>query len=248
MIRYCYFILSSCLLAALLVGSCRHDTGNLVDPGNASGGTGGGGGGGTGGGGSTPQCDTSKIYFQQQVLPILLSNCAMSGCHDAVSHQDGVILTSYENVMRTADISPGRPSDSELYEVITEDDPDDIMPRPPRSPLTAQQIQLIRQWIVQGAQNLSCLNLCDSSSFTYNGAIRNIISNKCQGCHSGVAASGGIDLSTYNGLKGKVNDGKLWGAVNHLPGFSPMPKNGAKLSDCEITQIRKWIDGGSPNN
>ena len=172
----------------------------------------------------------------------------MSGCHDAASHQDGVILTNYNNVMNTADIRPGRPNDSELYERIMETDPDKIMPRPPRAPLTTQQKQLIREWILQGAQNLVCQNMCDSNSFTYNNAIRNIISNKCQGCHSGSAASGGIDLSTYSGIKAKVTDGRLWGAINHQPGFSPMPKNGAKLSDCEITQIRKWIDGGSLNN
>jgi hypothetical protein len=172
----------------------------------------------------------------------------MSGCHDDASHQDGVILTSYQKVMNTADIRPGRPGDSELYERITDNDPDDRMPRPPRNPLTAQQIQTVRDWIVQGAQNLSCESMCDSNTFTYSGAIRPLVSNKCMGCHSGTGASGGVDLSTYTGLKVKVTDGRLWGAINHLPGFSAMPKNGNKLSGCEITQIKKWIDSGSPNN
>jgi hypothetical protein len=27
-----------------------------------------------------------------------------------------------------------------------------------------------------------------------------------------------------------------------------MPKSGAKLSDCRITQIRIWIESGTPNN
>lgn len=226
--------------------SCRHQP-DILSAENGSG-SGSGGGGGTGGGGTTQSCDPTKIYFQQQVLPILVSNCAMSGCHDDASHQDGVILTSYQNVMNTADIRPGRPGDSELYERITENDPDDRMPRPPRNPLTAQQIQIIRDWIVQGAQNLSCESMCDSNSFTYSGAIRPLISNKCEGCHSGTAASGGVDFSTYTGLKAKVTDGRLWGAINHLPGFSAMPKNGNKLSGCEISQIKKWIDSGSPNN
>jgi len=67
-------------------------------------------------------------------------------------------------------------------------------------------------------------------------------------CHSSTSAGGGIDLSTYSTIKAKVSDGKLWGSINQLPGFSAMPKNGSKLSVCEITQIKKWIDAGSPNN
>ena len=89
---------------------------------------------------------------------------------------------------------------------------------------------------------------CDTGNVTYSGAIRNIISNKCQGCHSGANASGGFDYSTYNGVKANADDGKLWGAVNHVQGYSAMPKNGSKLSDCELGQIKKWIDAGAPNN
>jgi hypothetical protein len=230
--------------------ACRHETEVVVTPPSGGGGTGGGGtgGGGGNGGGGAANCDPSKVYFQQQVLPVLLSNCAMSGCHDVASHQDGVILTSFEYVMATAGIRPGNPNDSELYEMITESDPEERMPPAPRPRLSSDQISLIRNWILQGAQNLSCTNLCDSTQFTYSGAIKTIISNKCQGCHSGTTASAGIDLSTYLGLKSKVTDGRLWGAVNHLPNFSPMPKNGNKLSECELTQIRKWIDAGAPNN
>ena len=193
-------------------------------------------------------CDPNKIYFKQQVLPILISNCAMSSCHDDASHQDGVILTSYEKVMSTGDVRSGRPESSDLYNVLIENDPNKRMPRPPQNPLSPLQIQIIYKWIQQGALNLSCNNLCDVNNFTFSGAIRTMISNKCQGCHSGGSPQGGIDLSTYTGVKARVLDGKLWGAINHLPGFSPMPKNGAKLSDCEITQFRKWMDAGALNN
>ncbi len=226
--------------------SCKHDVGSVADNGNTTGGGTNGNTGGTNNGGSN--CDTNKVYFQQQVLPVLLSNCAMSGCHDAASHKEGVILTSYQSVMTTADIRSGRPFDSELYEVIIETDPRKRMPPLPNNPLSAQQIQLIYNWIQQGAQDLTCQDLCNVSNFTYGGTIKNIISNKCQGCHSGGTPQGGIDLSTYNGVKAKVDDGRLWGSVNHLAGFSPMPKNGAKLSTCELDQIKNWITAGAPNN
>lgn len=117
-----------------------------------------------------------------------------------------------------------------------------------KDPLSQAQIDLIKNWIDQGAKNLSCQNICDTTNITFGGSIRSIIATKCVGCHGGAAPAGGFDYSTYTGVKAKVNDGRLWGAINQLPGFSPMPKNGAKLSDCEIAQFKKWIDAGAPNN
>ena len=239
-------ILSMLTMAAVMLFiTCRHDAGDL--PGGG-GNTGPGGGGSGTGGGSLPPCDSTKIYFQQQVLPMLVSNCALSGCHDAASHQDGVVLISYESVMSTADVRPGNPGGSDLYEVLIENDPSKRMPPPPRNPLSQQQVRLVYDWIRQGAQNLVCQSLCDSSQFTYSLSIKTLVQNKCQGCHSGTVPQGGIDLSTYAGLKARVDDGRLWGAINHAAGFSPMPKNGTKLSDCEISQVRKWIENGAPNN
>ena len=222
-------------VSLLFILSCKHPYGDLSGNVAPIGDT------------STP-CDATKIYFQQQVLPILLSNCAMSGCHDDVTHKEGVVLTSYQKVMATSDVRPGSPGNSKLYKVIVDPDPGDRMPEPPQNPLTQQQIQIIYTWIQQGAPNLVCENMCDSSLFTYSGAIQPLIQSKCQGCHSGINAQGGIDISSYQLLKAKVTDGKLWGSINQLPGFSPMPKNGAKLSDCEIKQFQKWIAAGSLNN
>ena len=235
----------SLALAILLLAACKHEI---------PGGAGSGGNGGSGGGGGNPPpagstCSPDSVYFQQQVLPIFLSNCAMSGCHDNISRQDGVILTSYTSIMNTGDIEAGNPSGSKAYRKIIDNDPGDRMPPPPRPALPADQREIIRKWILQGAQNNSCVSAtCDTANVTYSAQIRSLVSAKCQGCHNTAAASGGVDLSTYNGVKAKVNDGRLWGAINHQSGFSPMPKNGNKLSDCELAQFRKWIAAGAPNN
>lgn len=231
--------------AIVTIISCKHE----IPDGNTSGGVPDGTGNGNGNNPPPSACSPDTVYFQQQVLPIFISNCALSGCHDAGSHQDGVVLTSYSSIINTGDIEPGDPSDSEVYEKITEDDSDDRMPPPPRPRLTTEQVALIRKWIQQGAKNNSCESAtCDTSNVTYSGAIRSIITNKCQGCHSGPSAGGGYDYTTYAGVKARVNDGSLLGAVNHVPGYSPMPKNGNKLSVCELTQIKKWIDAGAPDN
>jgi hypothetical protein len=229
-------------LAFLLsVISCKHEI-----PGTP------GTGGGTGGGGSTPPtvtCSADTVYFQQQVLPIFISNCSLSGCHDVTSHRDGVILTDYQNIINTGDIRPFRPGDSEVYEKITDHDPDDRMPPPPRNPLSSSQINTIYKWIMQGAKNNSCqATVCDSGNVTYNNTIKPLVANKCLGCHSSSAPAAGYDFSQHAVLKARAMDGKLWGSVNHNPGFSPMPKNGLKLTACELTQVRKWIDAGAPNN
>jgi mono/diheme cytochrome c family protein len=122
------------------------------------------------------------------------------------------------------------------------------MPPLPHDPLTPDQKNAIYKWIMQGAKNNSCQESCDSTTFSYSAAIKLLISNFCVGCHSTTGASGGVDLSTYSGVKTKVSDGRLWGAINQLPGYVAMPQNGQRLTDCQLTQFKKWIAAGAPNN
>lgn len=192
-------------------------------------------------------CDPDTVYFNMDLLPVLVSSCAKSGCHDAASHQEGVILTDYNNVMATADINPFNPNNSKLYEAITEDG-DDIMPPPPDAALTADQIQMVYKWIAQGAKNLHCDNMpCDTVNITYSGTIWPIILDNCKGCHTGASAGGGIQLVDFASIKAAGESGKLYGSITHATGYSAMPKNGAMLPDCYITQVRKWIESGYPS-
>jgi mono/diheme cytochrome c family protein len=192
-------------------------------------------------------CNPDTSYFQNDVLPILISSCAMSGCHDAASAQDGVVLISYQTVITTGDVRPGNPGNSDIYEKITDNDPEDRMPPPPMQALSPDQIEVIRKWIAQGAKNNRCDSGCDTAVFTYSGAILPIINNNCKGCHSGATPSGNVNLDSYTAVKTAAESGRLYGSVAHLSGYSPMPQGG-KLSDCNITQIRKWIENGTPND
>ena len=63
---------------------------------------------------TTTTCDTSKVYFQNDILPILISSCSYSGCHDAGTASEGVILTTYDNVMQSEVIKANSLTDSEL--------------------------------------------------------------------------------------------------------------------------------------
>ncbi|NDF98360.1 MAG: hypothetical protein EB101_05445 [Chitinophagia bacterium] len=191
-------------------------------------------------------CSADTAYFVNEVLPIITSNCAMSGCHDAATRAEGVQLTSYSTIIKY--VKARNATGSELYKVITDPNPGDRMPPPPRSLLTAAQIAKIQKWINQGAKNNSCASACDANVFTFSGAIKPMLDTKCVGCHSATSPGGNINLSTYALVRTVALNGKLYGSIAHQTGFSPMPKNGAKLSDCEITQVQRWIAAGSLNN
>lgn len=229
-------ILLIALLAGLAIFSCKHTPPDVVIPEPPAGG-----GGGTGGTGNNLVC------FESEILPIFQSNCAKSGCHDAASHNEGYVLDSYNNIIRDG-IRPGRATNSKIYKVLFETG-NDKMPPPPNPDLTAEQKALIGRWINEGALNTTnCSTGCDTLNFTFNSNIKPILINNCTGCHGGSAPDNNMDFTTYAGVRPVALNGKLLGAITHAPGFSPMPKNAAKLSDCHITQVRKWIEAGAQDN
>lgn len=240
-------LLTIATATAILV-ACKHDPETPVpsNPNNNSGDTTNNGNGGNTGGGTNAQ-DTA-LCFQRDVLPIFIANCAKSGCHDAVSRQEGFQFTDYESVIRKEFVA-GNANATELFEKITEDKEDKRMPPAPYARLTAQQVALIGRWINEGAQNRgNCGTLCDTNSFSYSGAVKTITEQYCRGCHSSASPSAGVVLDTYAGVKAVADNGRLAGAISHRAGFKPMPQGGAKLSDCQIRQVEKWIASGAPNN
>ncbi|MFM7079971.1 MAG: c-type cytochrome domain-containing protein [Bacteroidota bacterium] len=234
------------LIVIALIAGCKHEIPTPIIADN-----GGGGGGNGNGAGSGIPCDPDSVYFEQQILPILISNCNQSGCHNAGSASDGVILNNYSNVFNTGGIVPGNPGASDLFEAITETDPDKIMPPPSEAPLTPAQINLIQTWIQQGGKNNYCdqaLGPCDTLNVTYNGTVKPILQTKCVGCHSGNSSSGGINLSTWAGVNAVATNGSLTGSIKHLPNYTAMPAGSPKLPDCEIRKIEIWVSQGAPNN
>lgn len=89
---------------------------------------------------------------------------------------------------------------------------------------------------------------CDLSAVTYTVSVKPVIAQSCAitGCHID-ATRNGIDLSTYDGVAAVARDGRLLPAIKHT-GPSPMPQGSAKLDDCTISKIEKWVTDGSPNN
>jgi len=197
------------------------------------------------------KCDSNLVYFEQEVLPIIISNCAKSGCHDAITHEEGLNLTTYSKIMSSGIVRPNRPDNSEMIKVLTEEEGDDAMPPYPNQKLTSEQIDLLIKWISQGAKDTSCIETivtCNTNAVSYSGFIAPLFNTFCTGCHSGGNPSGGLTLTTYNGVKAVATNGRLLGAISWSAGFQKMPQGGNKLNDCSIAKITAWINDGAPNN
>lgn len=190
-------------------------------------------------------CSPDTVYFNNTILPLFNSSCAKAGCHDAITHAEGFVFNSYANIMASGEITPGAPNQGDIMEVIQETDPNKIMPPPPSSALTVQQISMISTWISQGAQNNYC-NSCDTNNVSYNSKVKAILDLKCKGCHNPNLVSGGVDLSTYSSVVAASQTGALLGSVKHQAPFKSMPQGGQKIPACEINILSIWINNNYP--
>lgn len=89
---------------------------------------------------------------------------------------------------------------------------------------------------------------CVTDNLSFKTDIFPIINNNCVGCHNAAALQGGITMQTYEQIIPYVENGSLLGSIKHESGFSPMPKNVAKMSSCQISKIQQWITDGAPDN
>jgi hypothetical protein len=83
---------------------------------------------------------------------------------------------------------------------------------------------------------------CDTSLFTYSGAVKPMIDGNCISCHTTQAPI----LDNYANVASSAD--RILGTIKHLSGFSAMPKYSLKLEDCKITQFEKWIKAGKKND
>ncbi len=116
---------------------------------------------------STGDC-TDGACFARDIQPIFSNNCAFSGCHAGTAPQQGQNLSAgvaYANIVCVPSnerpgmmrVRPSEPDSSYLVHKIqgtqgTVGGSGGQMPLG-GTPLTAQQISLIRAWITQGAKN-----------------------------------------------------------------------------------------------
>ena len=96
----------------------------------------------------------AAVDFEKDIRPILEENCWH--CHGEDEQESGLRLDKRAMMLRGGDyglptLVPGHPEKSYLIEVVEHRDPDMAMPTD-GDKLPEQQIELLRQWITEGAQ------------------------------------------------------------------------------------------------
>ena len=102
-------------------------------------------------------CAAAPVNFSREVLPILSENCLSCHGQDEGHRKAGLRLDLREGATAEHDgvraVVPGKPEASDLMARIVSTDRDELMP-PPKShklPLTAEQVDVLRRWIAEGA-------------------------------------------------------------------------------------------------
>ncbi|HCW07494.1 MAG TPA: hypothetical protein DGG95_09045 [Cytophagales bacterium] len=229
-------------LISLIFASCVHELPVPDVPNNGN---------NNGGNGGTPPpppatCSSDTVYFSNTILPLVNSLCGKSGCH-GTTYPNAFQMTNYSSIVSHIGTS-GRLSHA-LNEMA---DQKSENPNLNYTAPTSEQLALLNKWISQGAKNNIC-NSCDTTQFTYAAIISPIIATYCKGCHSGSAPAAGVDLSTIASIQSELanNPGRLLGSIQWTApytGTKEMPQGGSQLPTCYITQIKKWIQAGAPNN
>lgn len=89
---------------------------------------------------------------------------------------------------------------------------------------------------------------CDTIVVTWENPIQEILAENCVPCHNAELHYNDVRHDTYEFELVVVNDGRLNGVVNHLPGYPQMPYQLPQLPDCELLLINTWLERGAPEN
>ena len=92
-----------------------------------------------------------QLSFINDVAPIFKENCF--ACHDAKKRSGKYEMTTFEKLLGEDHIVPGKPSDSELYVLVSSKGDKRMPPKKDNlAPLPQQQADTIKVWIEQGAK------------------------------------------------------------------------------------------------
>lgn len=97
-----------------------------------------------------------------------------------------------------------------------------------------------------GSNNTPCTDT--TTNVSYSKDLVPMMQAQCYGCHNSSFPSGNITMGSYVADKAVAQSGKLYGVITYTSGYSPMPKGSARMNNCQVALIKKWIDNGLLNN
>ncbi|MEM9365579.1 MAG: DUF1549 domain-containing protein [Planctomycetota bacterium] len=97
-----------------------------------------------------------KVSFHGQILPLFRQNCF--GCHQGARQLGEYLMTDFAALIKGGEtgapaIVPGDSTNSYLMQQIELVEGVAEMPKPPQEPLSEEEVDLVRRWIEQGAEN-----------------------------------------------------------------------------------------------
>ena len=97
------------------------------------------------------------VHFDSEIRPILSEHCYPCHGPDGHARKADLRLDRKEGAFRVREgiavIVPAKVEESELVRRVTSDDPDEVMPPPTfKKRLSSQQIDRLRQWVLEGAK------------------------------------------------------------------------------------------------
>jgi len=138
------------------------------------------------------------VDYETQIQPIFNNNCG--NCHLGNS-SGGVNLSSYINTMNSDVITPGNHEQSTLWDEINSGD----MPQGNNPELSEEDIDLIAQWIDEGAlpeENNDVSGCMDPNAITCDDDIDPLYFPECNTCSEDIACENyyNSDATVDNGL------------------------------------------------
>ena len=94
-----------------------------------------------------------EVDFNRDIRPILAGKCF--ACHgpDEEARKAKLRLDDRAVAVKKGGVIPGKPDESKVILRVFSDDPDEVMPPPElNSALTAEQKEILRKWVAEGAE------------------------------------------------------------------------------------------------
>ena len=204
-----------------------------------------------------PQAKSAPIVnFAEDVLPILRTHC--SDCHSETTQKAELNLTTAAGVLRGSESGPilalADPTTSRLLEVV---ETGEMPPDGEGEPLSPEQIEVIRDWLEQGADVGTVA--AESTALNQHDVLPTLML-RCATCHGRQVQEGEFDIrSVATMLKG----GKSGPAIlphdaegslliqkikaEEMPPREKLASHSIKpVGEQELKQLIEWINLGAP--
>ena len=127
----------------------------------------------------------AEVSFEKQVQPVLASACL--SCHGEKKPKGELQLHTHAGLLEGSEygkvVVPGKPEKSTLYTTtVLPSDDDEIMP-PKGEPLTADQANVLKEWIAAGAKWPEGLVIQQVRRIDFVKDIKPILEASCVSCH-----------------------------------------------------------------